>query len=108
MVAAYSLAFTTIGGAIHTIPASPAFVSTEALGAANDARVDKLLPQWVFQRALLEGMLGNKLGREGMLSGVMVQGKGWMLLAFNIFINNIAFLGGHSITGALKVDFLFT
>lgn len=38
MVAAYSLASTTIGGAIHTIPASPALVSTEALGAANDAR----------------------------------------------------------------------
>ena len=74
MVAAYSLAFTTIGGAIHTIPASPAFVSTEALGAANDAWVDKVLPQWAFQRDLLEGMLGNKIGWEGMLNRVMVQG----------------------------------
>jgi hypothetical protein len=31
-----------------------------------------------------------------------------MLLALNILINNISFLGGHNITGALKVDFLFT
>jgi hypothetical protein len=68
MVDAYSLAFTTIGGAIHAIPTSPSFVSIKSLGADNDAWVDKLLPQWVFQRALLEGMLGNKLGREGCLA----------------------------------------
>jgi hypothetical protein len=49
MVDAYSLAFTTIGGAIHAIPTSPSFVSIKSLGADNDAWVDKLLPQWVFQ-----------------------------------------------------------
>jgi hypothetical protein len=49
MVDAYSLAFTTIGGAIHAIPTSPSFVSIESLSAANDAWVDKLLPQWVSQ-----------------------------------------------------------
>jgi hypothetical protein len=108
MVDAYSLAFTTIGGSIYAIPTSPSFVSIESLGADNDVWVDKLLPQWVFQRALLEGMLGNKLGQEGMLSGVMVQGQGWMLLALALLINNISFLGGHSITRALKVDFLST
>jgi hypothetical protein len=31
-----------------------------------------------------------------------------MLLALTLLINNISFLGGHNITGALKVDFLFT
>jgi hypothetical protein len=31
-----------------------------------------------------------------------------MLLALTLLINNISFLGGHNINGALKVDFLFT
>lgn len=31
-----------------------------------------------------------------------------MLLALTLLINNISFLGGHNITGSLKVDFLFT
>jgi hypothetical protein len=43
-----------------------------------------------------------------MLSRVMVQGQGRMLLSLALLINNISFLGGHSIIGALKVDFLFT